>query len=209
MSSKGRHTAASCAPALASPCQPAHSHPLAQTCGRWAARATLHQHLLTVSQPLTADVWALGCILHELCTLRPTFLSSRERTEEDIKQRVRVRMAAHFSRGNSLPRLLAAHGAGHFKQRGGRFYVVAHFRAGHRAQAVVSANARSGKSWPHPQCQLSMLAPTDVAAPNADMQVLRGSYEPIHTRYSLDLRKLVDVMLQRDPAKASAGFFLH
>ena len=54
-----------------------------------------------------------------------------------------------------------------------------------------------------------MLAPTDVAAPNADMQVLRGSYEPIHTRYSLDLRKLVDVMLQRDPAKASAGFFLH
>jgi len=33
--------------------------------------------------------------------------------------------------------------------------------------------------------------------------VLRGGYDPIHTRYSLDLRKLVDVMLQRDPAKAS------
>ncbi|KAI7836760.1 hypothetical protein COHA_009398 [Chlorella ohadii] len=66
----------------------------------------------------SADIWALGCILHELCTLRPTFLSDRERTEEDIKQRV-----------------------------------------------------------------------------------LRGGYDPIHTRYSLDLRKLVDVMLQRDPAK--------
>lgn len=36
----------------------------------------------------SADIWALGCILHELCTLRPAFLSERERTEEDIKERV-------------------------------------------------------------------------------------------------------------------------
>lgn len=34
-------------------------------------------------------------------------------------------------------------------------------------------------------------------------QVLHGGYDPIHTRYSLDLRKLVDTMLQRDPAKVS------
>ena len=36
----------------------------------------------------SADIWALGCILNELCTLRPTFLSESERTEADIKRRV-------------------------------------------------------------------------------------------------------------------------
>ncbi|KAL4444132.1 hypothetical protein ABPG75_011869, partial [Micractinium tetrahymenae] len=64
----------------------------------------------------SADIWALGCILHELCTLRPTFLSESERTEEDIKRRV-----------------------------------------------------------------------------------LAGRYAPIPTRYSMDLARLVGLMLQRDP----------
>ncbi|KAI3427061.1 hypothetical protein D9Q98_007001 [Chlorella vulgaris] len=36
----------------------------------------------------SADIWALGCILHELCTLSPTFLNQHTRTEQDVKQQV-------------------------------------------------------------------------------------------------------------------------
>eukprot|EP00887_Chlorella_sp_A99_P003610 scaffold7.g3610.t1 len=36
----------------------------------------------------SADVWALGCVVHEMCTLRPLFLSESTKTEEDVKQLV-------------------------------------------------------------------------------------------------------------------------
>ena len=36
----------------------------------------------------SADMWALGCIAHELCTLRPLFFNERTKTEDDVKRLV-------------------------------------------------------------------------------------------------------------------------
>lgn len=38
--------------------------------------------------PLPADVWALGCVLHELCTRRPLFLPRGRPSDKEICARV-------------------------------------------------------------------------------------------------------------------------
>ncbi len=36
----------------------------------------------------SADVWALGCVLHELCTRRPLFLPRGRPTDDKIRGKV-------------------------------------------------------------------------------------------------------------------------
>ena len=48
------------------------------------------RNTLTLALPLNmpADVWALGCILHELCTRRPLFLPRGRPSDAEIRARV-------------------------------------------------------------------------------------------------------------------------
>ena len=42
------------------------------------------------SDSYSADIWSLGCIAHELCTLKPVFFDpERTKTEADVRALVR------------------------------------------------------------------------------------------------------------------------
>lgn len=62
--STGRHFATSCAPAWVLLCQPADPHPLAQTCGRWAASCTSCSTSALTDRLLTFDCRCVGTGLH-------------------------------------------------------------------------------------------------------------------------------------------------
>lgn len=128
-----------------------------------------------------ADVWALGCVLHELCTLRPAFLSPQDRTEQDIKRRVRCAVPRCDALLCAALCMHSAPSAGACGQGQGR---------------------RTARHGPH-QAAACRHAPCPARAPRA--QVLEGRVPPIHTRYSLDLRNLVDAMLRPDPKEVRAS----
>jgi hypothetical protein len=156
----------------AQPAQPASRFPVAcrqPGAGLHQCAAVPHSPPAPPSQP--PDIWALGCILHELCTLRPLFGAGSDR---EVGLKVGLQRLQPGLRTPRWPRC---------RQR--RLFCW---------QLVCWVSLSKVHDGSSPRCPPP--PPTHTHTP----QVLAGEVPPIPPRYSADLAGLVAAMLRRRPA---------